>query len=95
MTLVCPPIDRQNCKTCYWGDIDTNGLAILDRARLHIPRIRSVLMDKETLLAHRELCGEEHSQNGADRLATLTADENALYEDLKNNVYGERIRLEQ
>jgi hypothetical protein len=52
-------------------------------------------MDKETLLAHRELCGEEHSQNGADRLATLTADENALYEDLKNNVYGERLRLEQ
>lgn len=85
----------QNCKTYYWGDIDTHGLAILDRARLHIPRIRSVLMDKETLLAHRELCGEEHSQNGADRLATLTADENALYEDLKNNVYGERLRLEQ
>ncbi|NMR20468.1 Wadjet anti-phage system protein JetD domain-containing protein [Cellulomonas fimi] len=39
----------------YWGDFDRDGFAILDRLRAHCPDVRSVLMDEETLLAHREL----------------------------------------
>jgi hypothetical protein len=38
----------------YWGDIDTHGFAILDRLRAWLPQTRSVLMDRETLLAHRD-----------------------------------------
>lgn len=46
----------------YWGDIDTHGFAILDRARRVLPELRSVLMDEETLLAHRPLWGQEGVQ---------------------------------
>ena len=35
----------------YWGDIDTHGFAILDRLRHRLPRARSILMDRATLLA--------------------------------------------
>lgn len=38
----------------YWGDLDTHGFAILDRLRAWLPQVRSVLMDRETLLAHRD-----------------------------------------
>ena len=38
----------------YWGDIDTHGFAILNRLRHHLPHVRSVLMDRVTLLDHRE-----------------------------------------
>jgi hypothetical protein len=37
----------------YWGDIDTHGFVILDRLRSMFPKVRSMLMDRETLLAHR------------------------------------------
>lgn len=38
----------------YWGDLDTHGSAILDRLRAWLPQTRSFLMDRETLLDHRE-----------------------------------------
>ena len=37
----------------YWGDIDTHGFAILDRLRAQFPTVRSFLMNRDTLLAHR------------------------------------------
>lgn len=39
----------------YWGDLDTHGLAILSRARQHIPQIESALMDCRTLADHADL----------------------------------------
>lgn len=39
----------------YWGDLDSDGFAILHRIRSTHSRVRSVLMDEETLLAHRDL----------------------------------------
>ena len=39
----------------YWGDLDSAGFAILHRLRAHHDRVTSVLMDDETLLAHRDL----------------------------------------
>jgi hypothetical protein len=30
----------------YWGDIDTDGFAILDRLQAWLPQARSVLMDR-------------------------------------------------
>ena len=45
----------------YWGDLDTNGFAILDALRSFAPHARSVLMDAKTLERHMDLCVEEPS----------------------------------
>ena len=39
----------------YWGDIDTYGFEILSRLRAYLPQVRSVLMDRDTLLRHRAI----------------------------------------
>lgn len=78
-----------------WGDIDTHGLAILERARRALPGLRSLLMDEATLLAYRPLWGEEPQQHPGTGLETLTADERRLFEDLRGGRWGPRVRLEQ
>ncbi|HEY5784169.1 MAG TPA: Wadjet anti-phage system protein JetD domain-containing protein [Microlunatus sp.] len=78
----------------YWGDIDTHGFAILDRLRAWLPQSRSVLMDRQTLLAHRDRWGTEDSPTTA-RLGRLSPDEADLYGDLVVDVFGDRVRLEQ
>lgn len=78
----------------YWGDLDTHGFAILNRLRAWLPQTRSVLMDRETLLAHRDRWVTEDSP-ATSRLDRLTADEQALYQDLVTDRFGERVRLEQ
>lgn len=47
----------------YWGDIDTHGFAILSRLRHHLPHARSMLMDRATLLDHRDQWTTESSQS--------------------------------
>lgn len=78
----------------YWGDIDTHGFAILSRLRGAFPGVRSMLMDAETLLAHRDQWVREPSPAPAVP-AGLTEQEAALYADLAGGVYGDRVRLEQ
>jgi hypothetical protein len=78
----------------YWGDLDTHGFAILNQLRAWLPQTRSVLMDRETLLAHRDRWVTEASPTAA-RLDRLTAEELALYHDLVTDRVGERVRLEQ
>jgi hypothetical protein len=78
----------------YWGDIDTHGFAMLDRFRAQIPAARSLLMDRSTLLEHRDAwVTEELPHRGT--LTRLNADEHALFKELQSNVLGDRIRLEQ
>lgn len=78
----------------YWGDLDTHGFAILDRLRVRLPHARSFLMDRETLMLHSSQWVDEPAAVIADlpRLHEVEAD---LYDDLRNNRLGERIRLEQ
>jgi hypothetical protein len=78
----------------YWGDIDTHGFSILGRLRRRFPHVRSMLMDRATLLAHRSQWVTEPSQAAAD-LDCLTADEADLCRDLAAGVFGPSIRLEQ
>jgi hypothetical protein len=78
----------------YWGDIDTHGFAILDRLRARLPRARSVLMDRETLLAHRDRWVTE-DRPAKSVLTRLTLDEQDLYSELVRDGLGERVRLEQ
>jgi len=78
----------------YWGDLDTHGFGILHRVRSWLPQARSVLMDRDTLLAHEDRWGEEPSPTSAF-LRTLDAAETALYTDLVSDRYANRVRLEQ
>lgn len=79
----------------YWGDIDTYGFEILNRARSVLPHLQSVLMDRKTLLDHQALCVEEIKQVFAHGLPLLTADEAEVFEGLKCDRWGRRLRLEQ
>jgi len=81
-------------ETHYWGDIDTHGFAILNQLRGVFPQAASLLMDQQTLLAHRTLWGVE-GQPEMGNLARLNAEESALYDQLRRNHWGDRIRLEQ
>ncbi|WP_448261910.1 Wadjet anti-phage system protein JetD domain-containing protein [Microbacterium aurum] len=78
----------------YWGDLDTHGFGILHRVRAWLPHARSVLMDRETLLAHEDRWGLEPAPTSA-ALPSLEAAEAALYADLVTDRYGARVRLEQ
>jgi hypothetical protein len=82
-----------NC--IYWGDIDTHGLAILNRARSHLPHLQSILMDEETLHLHQPLWGHEEKQNPATNLPYLTLTEQTVYQGLKQQQWGNNVRLEQ
>jgi hypothetical protein len=78
----------------YWGDIDTHGFAILDRVRSRLPGARSLLMDLDTLLAHRGSWVTEGKQVARD-LPRLTDEEAQVYGALVSGRYGDRVRLEQ
>jgi hypothetical protein len=78
----------------YWGDIDTHGFAILNRLRQRFPHTRSILMDRATLLAHREQWVTEPDPTRA-RLGQLSHDEALLYADLVADRFERSVRLEQ
>jgi hypothetical protein len=78
----------------YWGDIDTHGFAMLDRLRAVFPHAISMLMDRETFLAHRRLWVEERDPHPG-QLDRLTESEAALFQDLQLHRFGTRRRLEQ
>nr|WP_255527300.1 Wadjet anti-phage system protein JetD domain-containing protein [Methylococcus sp. BF19-07] len=82
------------CRLHYWGDIDTHGFAILDQLREHFPQTESVLMDAQTLLAHRAHWGEEPDPVHHD-LFRLTQAEAKIYDDLRWDRIRPRLRLEQ
>jgi hypothetical protein len=85
---------RNNKTIRYWGDIDTHGFAILDRLRAIFPNARSLLMDRETLMAHRALWVQETERHDGP-LRRLTQEEGELFDDLRQDRLGDRVRLEQ
>jgi hypothetical protein len=78
----------------YWGDLDTHGFAILDQLRASFPHAASLLMDQETLLVHSLYWGHEPRPETRP-LPRLSDVERALYDDLRQNRWGEHLRLEQ
>ncbi|TVQ26834.1 MAG: hypothetical protein EA383_04350 [Spirochaetaceae bacterium] len=78
----------------YWGDIDTHGFAILNQFREYAPHARSLLMDRETLLAHRTYWTRE-PRPFRGTLERLTEHERTLYGDLASDTFGDNVRLEQ
>ncbi|BBA35651.1 putative uncharacterized protein [Methylocaldum marinum] len=82
------------CAVHYWGDIDTHDVAILDQLRAHLPDAESFLMDRETLMAHPSQWVTEPQPVRRD-LPRLTREEQALYDDLRDNRIRPCLRLEQ
>ena len=82
------------CRVLYWGDIDTHGFAILDQLRATLPHAQSFLMDRQTLLAFPEQWGIE-AQPARVELSRLTAPEQLLFDDLRDNRIANNLRLEQ
>lgn len=78
----------------YWGDLDTHGFAILDQLRAHQPQARSLLMDLDTLMAHRLHWGEEPVPT-RQPLSRLTAAEAEVYDALRFDRIRTQLRLEQ
>jgi hypothetical protein len=86
----------KNCEIFYWGDIDTHGFSILSKVRKIFPGCVSFLMDEAVLAAHVDICVEEPEfKRFTGTLSGLTQNEAQLFEDLKNNRFGIRLRLEQ
>ncbi len=84
-----------NAKCIYWGDIDTHGFAILNRARNYFPNLVSILMDEKTLMRHKELWVCESKQHTSESFPFLNESEQALYTYLKLQTFGQNVRLEQ
>jgi hypothetical protein len=82
------------CRIHYWGDIDTHGFAILDQLRSQFDCVESFLMDRSTLLAFESQWGVEEKQTLRD-LPRLNPEEQALYDDLRDNRIHKNLRLEQ
>ncbi|MDX1655457.1 MAG: DUF3322 domain-containing protein [Candidatus Competibacteraceae bacterium] len=77
----------------YWGDLDSWGFDCLARARQLCPKLRALLMDRETVSLHRPLMvREERSQEVLPE--GLTDEEAALWQELRQGVHG-GTRLEQ
>lgn len=79
----------------YWGDCDTHGFAILNRARTYFPDFQSFLMDERTLQEHKALWVDEPEQHPAEDLPLLTPAERSTYKALKSGIWGPKVRLEQ
>lgn len=75
----------------YWGDLDSDGFAILHSLRRHHSEVRSALMDEKTLLTHRDLWVKDPNPNRAD-LTELTAAEQRTLDLIRSE--GD-VRLEQ
>lgn len=78
----------------YWGDLDTNGFAILHQLRAVLPNARSMLMDRRTLDDCRDRWGTEDVQVTRD-LPLLAAEEKEAYDLLRDQRLARNVRLEQ
>lgn len=85
----------KNCECIYWGDLDTHGLAILSRARAHLPHAQAFMMDEATLLKYRPLWSTESEQVHVEELPNLMPSEHKLFRDLKQQRWAANLRLEQ
>ncbi|MEA1891883.1 MAG: DUF2220 family protein [Campylobacterota bacterium] len=74
----------------YWGDIDSDGFAILSLARGYFKDIKSLMMDKQTLEKFRYF-GVESKHSTCKDLKNLTRDEAVVYKMVVEN----NFRLEQ
>lgn len=86
----------RECECYYWGDIDTHGFRMLSQVREFLPAIQSLFMDEDTLLGFRNLwVSEGDSRRCLEDLPGLRPHEQRVYNALRQNEHGDRVRLEQ
>lgn len=78
-------------RVVYWGDLDSDGFAILHALRSGCDDVTSVLMDEATLVAHRDLWVPERKA-AAGAFATLTPAELRALQRIRSEG---NVRLEQ
>ena len=85
------------CRLYYWGDVDTDGFAMLSQIRGYFSNTQSLLMDEATLLATKSFWGAEalNKRQTPASLPNLLPAEAALYTKLKADHWQPRLRLEQ
>lgn len=82
-------------KVYYWGDIDGDGLLILNLARQYCSHIVPIMMDKNTVLNHQHLMVNDTGVIN-EVPSHLNGDEKALFLALKNgNFLGGRLEQER
>lgn len=81
----------RRARVIYWGDLDSNGFAILHRLRSHLPETQTVLMDERTLSEHSDLWVAEPTP-ARGSYPTLNASEEATLAAIR--AAGD-VRLEQ
>jgi len=94
VNLLSPAAWLRDSEIRYWSDLDTHGFAMLDRLRASFPHARSLLMDRDTLLAHRPMWTTEDAPFVAS-LERLTPAEAEVYANLRFDRLGRSVRLEQ
>lgn len=80
----------QHAEIYYWSDLDVQGFEMLSQVRRYFPHAKSLFMDMDTLIAHRDECGSGVPSSVKD-LDRLNDSENKAYRHIKVN----NIRLEQ
>jgi hypothetical protein len=81
----------QSGRVIYWGDLDSDGFAILHALRSSCADVTSVLMDEETLLAYRDLWVPEPKAAGGT-YPSLKPGEQAVLQRIRSEG---NVRLEQ
>ena len=81
----------RSARIVYWGDLDSDGFAILHALRLGCPNVTSVLMDEHTLMAYRDLWVPE-PKPASGTYSTLTPGENGTLQRIRAEG---NVRLEQ
>lgn len=80
----------QDVRSYYWGDLDAQGLQILNQFRSYYPSATSLMMDWSTLNQYKSLL-KEGTPAQLQILPHLTTEEYELYRYLQEN----NLRLEQ
>jgi hypothetical protein len=85
-----------NKKLFYWGDIDTDGFAILSQARGFFKNINSIFMDEITIERFAKYSVKESKAKiFKKKLLNLKDEESIIYNRLINDYYSKGFRLEQ
>lgn len=80
----------------YWGDLDTDGLAILSRLRSIFPQTASLMMDIETFRRYRDVLGQHKDVRSIEPPPGLTATELAAFEACRHEcLWIEQEKLPQ
>ncbi|MEM6599017.1 MAG: Wadjet anti-phage system protein JetD domain-containing protein [Cyanobacteria bacterium P01_D01_bin.36] len=80
----------RDCNIFYWGDLDAQGFQIPSHLRSHFPKVRSIMMDENTLKAFDQFTVTDVKAM-FKTLSNLTEEEQAVYKYLVTN----KVRLEQ